>query len=652
MLSKLRMPLCVLFLVLAGRATAAQNSFADVYTAIRNNDLKELQSLVAGKKAGIADERGRTPLMYAAGAGSIEAMKILLDAGADPNTADSFGATPLMFGIRDIAKVRLLLDAGARVNDKSKQDQTALIVAAANPGSLETIRLLTAKGASAKAVGAAGRTGLIVAAETNDPATVEFFLNQGLDVNAVDRVDRSGHTALMAAAGQNNTAIVKALLQKGADANMATSEAAVVKNGPLAFKGRTALMSATPYGSPELIRALLDAHANVNARDVAGLTPLMFSVASENQDPNVVRMLLAAGADMNAKSTTGETVLDWARKYGSPEVLKLLGGGTVQPSSSTTKAVSFTMPPAGQLRSLLQTSFALLQRSSTQVAVNGGCVNCHHQNFTGIAVGAAREKAIPIDETAASEQRQAMIVALRGRDNTFVQRTDCCGSLDSTLYTLAALHADKYVADATTDAALAYLMSRQFSDGHWPREEASRSPLQDGDFNRIALAVTLMQAYSSRAMKAESDEHIARARRWLMTAKPVTTDDRASLLIGLKNSEAPKANVQDAAKSLLELQRPDGGWGGNPNLASDAYATSEALSALYESGMVAAGDAAYQRGMRFLLETRESDGSWHVRSRAPKFQPYFESGFPHDHDQWISAAATARAVVALARAIP
>jgi hypothetical protein len=268
-----------------------------------------------------------------------------------------------------------------------------------------------------------------------------------------------------------------------------------------------------------------------------------------------------------------------------------------------------------------------------------------------LAVGAVREKNFPVDETVAKEQRQAMIVALKGRENTFVQRTDCCGGLDSTLYTLAALQADHYAADATTDAAMAYLISRQFIDGRWPREEASRSPLQDGDFNRIALAVTLMQAYASPAMKVESDEHIARARRWLLSAKPVTTDDRASLLIGLKNSAAPKTNVQAAAKALLELQRPDGGWGGNPNLASDAYATSEALCALYETGM-AAGDAAYQRGVRFLLETRESDGSWHVRSRAPKFQPYFESGFPHDHDQWISAAATARAVVALVRAIP
>ena len=38
---------------------------------------------------------------------------------------------------------------------------------------------------------------------------------------------------------------------------------------------------------------------------------------------------------------------------------------------------------------------------------------------------------------------------------------------------------------------------------------------------------------------------------------------------------------------------------------------------------------------------------WYVKSRAMKIQPYFESGFPYEHDQWISHAATAWATMAL-----
>ena len=83
-------------------------------------------------------------------------------------------------------------------------------------------------------------------------------------------------------------------------------------------------------------------------------------------------------------------------------------------------------------------------------------------------------------------------------------------------------------------------------------------------------------------------------------------------------------------------------------MKSDAYATGVALTALAESSSTATSTDSYRRGLRFLLSTQFPDGSWHVRSRSIKFQPYFESGFPFAHDQWISTAATAWAVQAIA----
>ena len=82
------------------------------------------------------------------------------------------------------------------------------------------------------------------------------------------------------------------------------------------------------------------------------------------------------------------------------------------------------------------------------------------------------------------------------------------------------------------------------------------------------------------------------------------------------------------------------GWAQLSSLASDAYATGQALVALKEAGGMAATDAAYELGTQFLLNTQLEDGSWYVRSRSIPFQPYFESGFPHGRDQWISASAT------------
>ena len=46
------------------------------------------------------------------------------------------------------------------------------------------------------------------------------------------------------------------------------------------------------------------------------------------------------------------------------------------------------------------------------------------------------------------------------------------------------------------------------------------------------------------------------------------------------------------------------------------------------------------------------DGSWHVVSRSKPFQPYFESGYPHGKDQFISIAAAGWATTALLLALP
>jgi len=106
--------------------------------------------------------------------------------------------------------------------------------------------------------------------------------------------------------------------------------------------------------------------------------------------------------------------------------------------------------------------------------------------------------------------------------------------------------------------------------------------------------------------------------------------------------KAPANRVEQ----LVSKQRSGGGWGQTDNLPADAYATGEALWALHESG-IAPGDPVYGRGVEFLLRTQQEDGTWHVVTRALALQPYFQSGFPYGHDQWISQAGTAMATIAL-----
>ena len=113
-------------------------------------------------------------------------------------------------------------------------------------------------------------------------------------------------------------------------------------------------------------------------------------------------------------------------------------------------------------------------------------------------------------------------------------------------------------------------------------------------------------------------------------------------------AQAPAADISTQARTLAALQRLDGGWGQVPTMPADAYATGQALYALASSGL-STKDAVYRRGVAYLLRTQLEDGSWFVRTRGFAFQSYFDAGFPHDRNQFISAAATSWAVMALAQ---
>jgi squalene cyclase len=129
-------------------------------------------------------------------------------------------------------------------------------------------------------------------------------------------------------------------------------------------------------------------------------------------------------------------------------------------------------------------------------------------------------------------------------------------------------------------------------------------------------------------------------------------EEKAMKLLGLVWAKAEPEDIKAAAQAVMSEQRPDGGWAQLPALETDAYATGQALTALHAAGQIAVNDQIYNRGAAFLLRTQRPDGSWLVRSRSFPFQPYKESGFPHGKDQWISAAGTSWATMALTASLP
>jgi hypothetical protein len=268
-----------------------------------------------------------------------------------------------------------------------------------------------------------------------------------------------------------------------------------------------------------------------------------------------------------------------------------------------------------------------------------------------MAVKAARESGIPVDEKDLTDQRKTMAVLLSPRPARILLMQSGGGGLDNLVFTANGLWSSDYAADFLTDSIASALANKQGVDGGFGgAATVSRAPMQESAISRTALAIRILQLYSFPSRKTEFEQRIAHARAWLLEARPRTEYERADVLLGLYWSGAPTDQVKRAAKALLSAQRSDGGWAQRTHLSSDAYMTGIALRALRESGQLRASDDAYQKGVDYLLRTQMEDGSWYVRSRAVKLQPYFQSGFPYDHDQWISYAATAYATVALAGA--
>jgi hypothetical protein len=191
------------------------------------------------------------------------------------------------------------------------------------------------------------------------------------------------------------------------------------------------------------------------------------------------------------------------------------------------------------------------------------------------------------------------------------------------------------------------LASRQVDDRSWPVEFDIRPPLTLSPLATTALALRGIKQFAPPGRREEMASRVARAVEFLKSTTPADTQDQAFKLLGLIWAGAEPSAITPERSALIALQRSDGGWGQMPSMASDAYATGQALFALRTAG-TAVTDRVYRKGVRYLVATQLEDGTWFVRTRAYGFQPYFETGFPHGRSQFISTAATAWAAAAIA----
>jgi uncharacterized protein len=257
-----------------------------------------------------------TALIEAVKIGNHDAARMLIAGRAvDVNASEADGMTALHWATRadDLEAVDLLIRAGAAVNAANRYGVTPLSLAATNGSGPVSDRLLEA-GADPNAANPDGETVLMTASRTGNAEVVRSLLAHGADVHVSERW--FGETALMWAAAENQAEVVKLLVAHGADidrlsrrielpkvkVDLATMVSTAEPKG-----GLSALMLAARQGAREAVRALIESGAGLDVTDPDGTSALVLAIINAHND--VAAVLIEGGADPNVADVTGMAAL-------------------------------------------------------------------------------------------------------------------------------------------------------------------------------------------------------------------------------------------------------------------------------------------------------------------------------------------------------
>ena len=366
-------------LIRAGANVNAANDLGatPLWTASLNGSPAMVRRLLQdGASPHLALLLGETPLMIASRSGNPDVVTQLIDKGANVDTRAARGQTALMWAVsqRHPDVVSVLLARGADLHARSdvwnevmavpphgKTEYNRLIphggdtalMFAARVGDLVSARLLLAAGANVNDADAWGVSATMLAAHSGFTEIVALLLGKGADANAAG----PGFTALHEAIMRRDETMVAALLAHGANPNAPLETWTPERRSSVDFNFAPSLVGATPFwlaarfAEPGVMRLLvrhgadpLFVHRNeyyvndLNDRRTQATTALMAAIGigggrawvesdrtqREASILESVTLAIELGVDVNAANTDDRTALDAARAFGLESVVKVL----------------------------------------------------------------------------------------------------------------------------------------------------------------------------------------------------------------------------------------------------------------------------------------------------------------------------------------
>ena len=256
--------------------------------------------------------------------GDTEAVRSLLQQGADINGAQGDGTTALHWAAfrEDVPMARMLLNGGAKIDVTTRLGEMTPLFMAAKSGNAEILDLLVKAGADAASASTLGTTALMLAAASGSADAVKVLLGAGAPVNARDV--HQGQTALMFAAASGRAEVIRVLAAAGAELDAASlvptrlpraaprgafpARQAAQDNDaadpadpkPQAAAASTEPPAASAAPAPAAPAALAARRAAEPEKPLAlgGMTAMQFAAREGHME--AVRAMVESGADVNA----------------------------------------------------------------------------------------------------------------------------------------------------------------------------------------------------------------------------------------------------------------------------------------------------------------------------------------------------------------
>jgi N-acyl-D-amino-acid deacylase len=355
-----------------------------------------------------------------------------------------------------------------------------------------------------------------------------------------------------------------------------------------------------------------------------------------------------------------------------------------EPVAETTAPIgNDSLPNSQRLSDAIAGGYRILLEGAKNYPQHRDCFSCHHQTLPLMALSLEGRSDPAQDQRAFYQQPTTKAIldftekSFDGKREAMREGNGVGGRSLTVAYGLWAMDLAGAERNGTTDAMVEYLLKTQAKDGAWSFQSL-RPPAASSRAMTSAIAVYGLRAYGPEAIDpqrmlaaykqvfdwslsveewAEHEELVGLVLLDDALGKELSGYEDAALRSKLKEwSSIQKRRIAD----LWTRQREDGGWAQNAGLASDAYATGQALLVLKQvdalGGQAFLSDGTtfseknekYLQAIHFLLDTQKADGSWHVATRSKPVQVYFDNGDPHGKDQFISMMATGWATAALA----